>query len=54
MNVTNVFISEACEALRWKTGYLSDKEKEELCNKLVNLCMVYTPGVFKNTEKENT
>lgn len=50
MNVTNVFIRTACEALRNNMSNLKEKDREVLCNKLVKLCAKYAPGTFTDAE----
>jgi len=50
MNVTNVFIRTACDALADNMTNLKDKDREKLCDKLVLLCKKYAPGTFTDAE----
>lgn len=46
MNITNVFIKKACEALNANMHKLNEEQREELCDKLVALCDEFAPGTF--------
>jgi hypothetical protein len=50
MNVTNVFIRTACDALADNMTNLEDKDREKLCDKLIKLCEKYAPGTFTDAE----
>lgn len=50
MNITNVFIRTACDALADNMSNLNDKDREALCDKLVKLCAKYAPGTFNDAE----
>jgi hypothetical protein len=51
LNVTNVFIRTACDALADNMTNLEDKDREKLCDILVKLCEKYAPGTFGKAEK---
>jgi hypothetical protein len=54
LNVTNVFIQRACDALKHNLHKLEDDDREDLCDKLVNLCMKYAPGTFVDETEDKS
>ena len=48
LDVTAVFIQEALSALRRNMWEITDQEREDLCDKLVDLCKVYAPNTFQS------
>lgn len=49
LNVTNIFIIQALDALRDNMHHLEYEEKEDLCDTLIKLCDKYAPGTFKDS-----
>ena len=51
IDVTVVFIQTALGALNDNIWRVTEQQREEMCDKLIEMCKEYAPGTFKKREE---